>query len=124
MLRARVIPALLLRGDGLVKSIRFRDHRYVGDPINAVRIFNEKEVDELVFLDISATHEGRKTTLDLVGRVADTVFMPLTVGGGIRTAEADQNQVPLRNKYISSARPQECGLGSLTEPLSAPIQRV
>ncbi|MDP4218731.1 MAG: HisA/HisF-related TIM barrel protein, partial [Bacteroidota bacterium] len=59
MRRLRVIPALLIQKDGLVKSVRFKDHKYVGDPINAVRIFNEKEVDEIVLLDISATAERR-----------------------------------------------------------------
>lgn len=87
MLPPRVIPVLLLRGEGLVKGVRFRDFKYVGDPINAVKIFNEKEVDELFFLDIAATGEGRVPALDLVQRLADECYMPFGVGGGIRTVE-------------------------------------
>jgi cyclase len=79
----RVIPVLLLRGKGLVKTIRFKDSMYVGDPINAVRIFNDKEVDELVFLDIAATPEGRGPDFDLLSDIASEAFMPMTYGGGI-----------------------------------------
>lgn len=89
MLTHRVIPCLLLspsRG-GLVKTVKFRDPKYVGDPINAVRIFNEKEVDELIMLDIDATKEGRGPDFSLVEEVASECFMPLCYGGGIRTAE-------------------------------------
>ncbi|OGV49790.1 MAG: imidazole glycerol phosphate synthase subunit HisF [Lentisphaerae bacterium GWF2_52_8] len=82
--RARIIPALLLKGQGLVKGVRFKRHTYVGDPINAVKIFNDKEVDELIFLDISASREGRKVPLSLVEKIADECFMPFAVGGGIR----------------------------------------
>jgi cyclase len=71
----------------VVKGVNFVNLRDAGDPVEQARLYNEQGADELVFLDISATHEGRRTTLDLVGRVADTVFMPLTVGGGVRTAE-------------------------------------
>lgn len=87
----RVIPILLLSGEGLVKTIRFKEPVYVGDPVNTVRIFNEKEVDEIVLLDIDATREQRPPRLDLVGEVASECFMPLCFGGGIRdmaTAEA------------------------------------
>ncbi len=83
----RVIPVLLLQGDGLVKGERFRKHRYVGDPINAVKVFNDKEVDELVFLDINATRDGRTIDVDLVRKIADECYMPFAVGGGIRTEE-------------------------------------
>jgi imidazole glycerol-phosphate synthase subunit HisF len=65
--------------------------RDAGDPVEQARLYDEQGADELVFLDISATHEARKTTLDLVGRVADTVFMPLTVGGGIREVDDMRN---------------------------------
>ncbi len=85
MRRVRVIPALLLRGKGLVKTVRFRDAKYVGDPINAIRIFNEKEVDELVFLDITATTDGRAPDLDTLGAIASECFMPLCYGGGVRS---------------------------------------
>lgn len=87
IMRGRIIPALLLKGQGLVKGVGFKKHSYVGDPINAVRIFNEKEVDELVFLDISATREGRRIPQALVEKIADECFMPFAVGGGIRTVE-------------------------------------
>lgn len=80
----RVIPCLLLRENGLVKTTRFRKPRYIGDPINAVRILNEKEVDELVIVDISATVERRKPAFDLLAAIASECFMPLTYGGGIR----------------------------------------
>lgn len=83
MLLPRVIPVLLLRGEGLVKTIRFKDPQYVGDPINAVRIFNEKEVDELIILDITASVERRPPNTDMVRRVASECFMPLGYGGGV-----------------------------------------
>jgi len=87
MIIPRVIPCLLLRGDGLVKGVKFKNHKYVGDPINAVRIFNEKEVDELLFLDISATGESRIPLLPVIEKIADECCMPFGVGGGIRTVE-------------------------------------
>lgn len=87
MFRPRVIPVLLLRRDGLVKSRGFTDYTYVGDPINAVRIFNELKADELVFLDILASQEGRHVSLDFVTRVGDEAHMPFSVGGGIRSTE-------------------------------------
>ena len=65
MLKTRVIPVLLLNGSGLVKGRKFKDHKYVGDPINAVKIFNDKEVDELVFLDIEATQKKNRSKLYL-----------------------------------------------------------
>jgi imidazole glycerol-phosphate synthase subunit HisF len=83
MKRARVIPVLLLQKGGLVKSVKFKDHKYVGDPINAVKIFNEKEVDELVILDISATTEKRGPDLVTIKEIASEAFMPLAYGGGI-----------------------------------------
>jgi len=86
-MRPRVIPLLLLRGQGLVKGIQFKNHQYVGDPMNAVHIFNEKEVDELIFLDISATAENRTPALDYVEKIADECYMPFAVGGGIRNVQ-------------------------------------
>lgn len=85
MLRTRVIPALLLRNESLVKTIRFGEFTYVGDPCNTVRIFNELEVDELAFLDITATNEGRSPNLRVLAQIANECFMPLSYGGGIRT---------------------------------------
>lgn len=80
----RVIPCLLLLDGGLVKTRRFARPRYVGDPINAVRIFNDKYVDELMFLDIDASRRGAEPDYDLVARIAGECFMPLCYGGGIR----------------------------------------
>ena len=85
MIRARVIPCLLLRGHGLVKTKQFKDPVYVGDPVNAVRIFSEKEVDELVILDIDASREGREPDFELAAEIAGECFMPVAYGGGIRT---------------------------------------
>jgi imidazole glycerol-phosphate synthase subunit HisF len=84
MFRPRVIPVLLLRNLGLVKSIRFKDFRYIGDPINAVKLFNDLGADELSFLDILASIEARKIPIDFVRRVGDEANMPFSVGGGIR----------------------------------------
>jgi cyclase len=95
MLRTRVIPSLLLRNGGLVKTVKFREPKYVGDPINAVKIFNEKEVDELVFLDISATAAGRPPNLDLVRGIASEAFMPFSYGGGITTVEQVRKLISL-----------------------------
>ncbi len=83
--RPRVIPTLLLKDRGLVKSVKFRDHKYIGDPINAVKIFNDLKADELIFLDIMATKENRTISLDFVRQVGDEANMPFAVGGGIRT---------------------------------------
>ena len=87
MLSHRVIPCLLLGGGGLVKTLKFANPKYVGDPINAVRIFNEKEVDELMVLDIDASKEGRGPDFAMAEELADECFMPLCYGGGIRNAE-------------------------------------
>lgn len=87
MRRSRVIPCLLLSRDGLVKTVRFGKRTYIGDPINAVRIFNEKEVDELVLLDIDASRTGSAPDEALIEDVASEAFMPIAYGGGIRTAE-------------------------------------
>jgi len=87
MYRARVIPCLLLSGEKLVKTIRFKQPTYVGDPINAVKIFNDREVDELAILDITATRERRDPPFDHLKAIAGECFMPLSYGGGIRTIE-------------------------------------
>lgn len=83
MRRIRVIPVLLIKGDGLVKSVKFANHKYVGDPINAVKIFNEKEVDELSIIDIQATKDGRGPNIKKIAEIASEAFMPLSYGGGI-----------------------------------------
>lgn len=84
MLRVRIIPALLLKDDALVKTVRFKNPGYIGDPINTVRIFNELEVDELTFLDISASPRRKDPNFRLLREIADECFMPLSYGGGIR----------------------------------------
>jgi imidazole glycerol-phosphate synthase subunit HisF len=87
MLRSRIIPCLLVTRKGLVKTVRFTEPKYVGDPLNAVKIFNEKEVDELVVLDIDATVRGTEPDYALLGKLAAECRMPLCYGGGIRTVE-------------------------------------
>lgn len=90
MLKHRVIPALLLRNAGLVKTQRFKDPKYVGDPINTIRIFNEKEVDELMVLDITASKDKREPNYALIEQIAGECFMPLAYGGGVRTVQQAQ----------------------------------
>jgi len=85
--RARVIPCLDVRDGRVVKGVNFVDLRDAGDPVDAARAYDAAGADELCFLDISATHEGRGTLLDMVRRTAEVCFMPLTVGGGVRTPE-------------------------------------
>lgn len=87
MLNTRVIPCLLLQDRGLVKTKKFKNPIYVGDPINAVRIFNEKEVDELIFLDINASKNNSAPNLTLIGELATECFMPFAYGGGITAIE-------------------------------------
>ena len=87
MLQPRIIPCLSVHNDGLVKTTKFKDPKYVGDPINAVRIFNEKEVDELVVLDIDATALNREPNYQMIANLASECRMPLCYGGGIKTVE-------------------------------------
>lgn len=87
MFRPRVIPVLLLKNNGLVKSVEFHDYCYIGDPINAVRIFNDLRADELVFLDIQASRQKRCISLDFVKKVGEEANMPFAVGGGISTLD-------------------------------------
>ena len=90
MRRIRVIPSLLLQDGGLVKPLKFSSPTYVGDPINAVRIFNDKEVDELIFLDISATPFRKPPDIELISRIAGECFIPFCYGGGITTLKQVQ----------------------------------
>ena len=90
MLLIRYIPCLLLKDNGLVKTVKFKNPKYIGDPINTVRIFNEKEVDELIFLDIDATPKNREPNYKLLSEIANECFMPLAYGGGIKTFEQAQ----------------------------------
>lgn len=87
MLRPRITPCLLVRDGGLVKTVGFHDGKYVGDPINAVKIFNEKEADELIVLDIDATVKGTAPDFKMIARLAVECRMPLCYGGGVKTAE-------------------------------------
>jgi imidazole glycerol-phosphate synthase subunit HisF len=84
MLKTRVIPCLLLKNNGLVKSVKFKNPTYVGDPINAVKIFNDKEVDELLFIDIEASRQKRGPNFDFIVKISREAFMPFGYGGGIR----------------------------------------
>lgn len=87
MLRPRIIPCLLVHNKGLVKTVRFDNPKYVGDPVNAVRIFNEKEVDELIVLDIDATAKNTEPDYVMIGNLAAECRMPLCYGGGVTTVE-------------------------------------
>lgn len=87
MRRIRVIPTLLSKDGGLVKTIQFKNAKYVGDPINAIKIFNDKEVDELIFLDISATVNNNKPSLKIISEIASECFMPICYGGGISSTD-------------------------------------
>ena len=90
MLYPRIIPTLLIHKNGLVKTVKFKDGKYVGDPINAVKIFNEKEVDEIVILDIDASANNMEPNYQLIEKLAFECRMPLCYGGGIKTAEQAQ----------------------------------
>lgn len=87
MLRPRIIPNLLIKNGGLVKTINFKDPVYIGDPINTVRIFNEKEVDELSVFDIDASVKGIEPNYQLIGKIATQARMPICYGGGVKTVE-------------------------------------
>lgn len=90
MLRPRIIPSLLVHDNGLVKTVNFKNPKYVGDPINAVKIFNEKAVDELAVFDIDATVLGKEPNYSLIERLASQSMMPLCYGGGVKTVEQAQ----------------------------------
>jgi cyclase len=87
MLRPRIIPCLLVQNKGLVKTVKFHNPKYVGDPINAVKIFNEKEVDELIVLDIDATSKNREPDFTMIRNLAAECRMPFCYGGGVKTVE-------------------------------------
>lgn len=95
MLQIRVIPCLLLKNGGLVKTIGFADPKYVGDPINTMRIFNEKEVDELILLDIEASRRGREPNYAQIQEIVSEAFMPIAYGGGVTRVEQAQKLVSL-----------------------------
>jgi cyclase len=87
MLLKRIIPCLDVDKGRVVKGVRYVDHVDAGDPVEVARLYDEQEADEITFLDISASHEGRRILLDAVSRTAESVFMPLTVGGGVRSLQ-------------------------------------
>lgn len=93
MLQTRVIPVLLIKDKGLVKTKKFKDGRYIGDPVNAVNIFNEKEVDEIIILDIEATIQNRSPDFSFINEIASQAFMPLSYGGGIKCIEDVQKLI-------------------------------
>ena len=105
MLRPRITPCLLIRNGGLVKTVQFGQDKYVGDPINAVKIFNEKEADELIVVDIDASAKGEAPNLKLIAQFAVECRMPLCYGGGIKTAEQARTIIGLgvEKVAISSA---------------------
>jgi imidazole glycerol-phosphate synthase subunit HisF len=114
VLKHRVIPALLLQDGGLVKTRKFANPAYVGDPINAIHIFNEKEVDELMLLDIGASKEGREPGYELIEQVAGECFMPLCYGGGVRTLDQAARIFDLGVEKISIQSAALDDLGLLT----------
>jgi len=101
MLRSRIIPCLLVHNKGLVKTTEFKDPKYVGDPINAVKIFNEKEVDELIVLDIDATKEKRGPNFDLIRNLAIECRMPFCYGGGVTTVEEAKKIISLGAEKVA-----------------------
>jgi cyclase len=101
MLRARIIPCLLVHNKGLVKTVNFKEPKYVGDPINAVKIFNEKEVDELIVLDIDATVENRAPNFELIKNLATECRMPFCYGGGITSVEQAKKIIELGAEKIA-----------------------
>jgi len=105
MLSPRIIPCLLIHKEGLVKTKQFKDHKYVGDPLNAVRIFNEKEVDEILIIDIDATVNKQKPNFELIEQLATQCRMPFTYGGGIKNTEEVEKiiQLGVEKVAISSA---------------------
>ncbi len=100
-LRPRVMPCLLLRGAGLIKTVEFEAPKYLGDPINAVRIFNDKEVDELMLLDVEATTSGKGIQFDVVQEIVSEAFVPVCYGGGVRTVDDATRLLALGVEKIS-----------------------
>lgn len=101
MLQPRIIPCLLVKDGGLVKTVNFSEPKYIGDPINAVRIFNEKKVDELIVLDIDATVNNQEPDLTLISKLASECRMPLCYGGGIKSVEQIKKIISLGVEKIS-----------------------
>lgn len=108
MLRPRIIPCLLLSDSGLVKTQNFSSPKYVGDPLNAVRIFNEKEVDELMVVDIDATTHGQEPDYSLISNIASECRMPLCYGGGIKCADQVEKIISLGVEKIAISSAALC----------------
>jgi len=115
MLRPRIIPCLLIKDNGLVKTVQFKDHKYVGDPINAVKIFNEKEVDEIIIVDIDATVYNREPDYKLIEALAAECRMPLCYGGGVKTVEQAQKIFSLGVEKVSISSEAVLNPNLLTE---------
>lgn len=101
MLRPRISPCLLVHNKGLVKTVKFKDPKYVGDPINAVKIFNEKEVDELIVLDIDATVHNQEPNFDMIKNLAVECRMPFCYGGGVKTVEHARKIISLGAEKVA-----------------------
>lgn len=112
MFRSRAIPCLLLKGDGLVKTVRFKNPKYVGDPINAVKLFNDLEVDELMLLDIKATPEGREPDFAKLRDIVSEAFMPVSYGGAVRSVDHARRlcQVGIEKVVVTTAAVDDPGL--------------
>jgi len=104
MLRPRVIPCLLVKDGGLVKTVRFGAPKYVGDPVNAVRIFNEKEVDEIMVVDIDATVHSREVDFAMIRNLAAECRMPLCYGGGVRTVDQAEKIIGMGVEKVALSR--------------------
>ena len=115
MLRSRVIPCLLIHKKGLVKTVNFKNPKYVGDPINAVKIFNEKEVDELIVLDIDASVENREPNFEMIKNLAMECRMPFCYGGGITTVEQAKKIIELGAEKIAISSSAIKNLGLIRE---------
>lgn len=119
MLRPRIIPCLLLHQGGLVKTQAFKAPKYVGDPINAVKIFNEKEADELIVLDIDASVNGLEPKFGLIAKLAEECRMPLCYGGGVKTAQQAARIIDLGVEKVSISSAAISNPSLLTEIASA-----
>ncbi len=122
MLRPRIIPCLLIHNGGLVKTQKFKDPKYVGDPMNAVKIFNDKEADELIVLDIDATVNGAPPDFGLIAKLAEECRMPLCYGGGVKTADQAEKIIDMgvEKVSVSSAALED---PSLLEKMAARVGR-
>ena len=112
MLRSRIIPCLLIKNGGLVKTKNFRDPKYIGDPLNAVRIFNDKHADELIVFDIDVSVKGEEPKYKLIEKLAVECRMPLCYGGGVRTAKQARRliELGLEKVAVSSSAVLDCNI--------------